>query len=132
MRTKVTIVTVVAVILILSRFGNRPLFPEAPKKAAVVKRYEEGRIILEAGRDYLSQLRQEGRLPGQTTNDHGIVSVDGTMAYYPYSLTMRFKEGEASTNNYTIVQIKKDSPWQLKRAWQTDSNDQIIQEWAVK
>ena len=78
------------------------------------------------------QLRQEGRLPGYTTNAHGIVSIDGPMAYYPFSLTIRFKEGEASTNSYTIVQINKDSPWQLKRAWQTDSKDQIIQEWAVR
>lgn len=132
MGTKATIVTLVAVILILSRFGNRPLFPEAPKRAGVVKSQEEGRIILKAATDYLSQLRQEGRLPGHTTNDHGIVSISGTMLYYPYSLTIRFKEGEASTNTYTIVQINKDSPWQLKRAWQTDSNDQIIQEWAVK
>ncbi len=132
MTTKVTIVAMVAVLLILSRFGNRPLFPEAPKRTGVVKSYEEGRNILEAGRGYLSQLRQEGRLPGQTTNGHGLVAIDGAMSYYPYSLTMRFKEGEAFTNNYTIVQINKDSPWQLRRAWQTDSNDQIIQEWAVK
>jgi len=132
MRTKVTIITLVGVILILSRFGNRPLFPEAPKKAGVVKSHEEGRIILEAGRDYLFQLRREGRLPGYTTNAHGIVSIDGSMLYYPFSLTIRFKDGEASTNSYTIVQINKDSPWQLKRAWQTDSKDQIIQEWAVR
>lgn len=132
MRTKVTIVTLVAVILILSRFGNRPLFPEAPKRAVVVKSPEEGSIIIKAGRDYLSQLRREGRLPGHTTNDHGIVSISGTILFYPYSLTVRFKEGEASTNSYTIVQINKNSPWQLKRAWQTDSNDQITQEWAVK
>ena len=123
----------VAVILLLARFGYRPLFPTAPKKAVIVKTEEEAQTIAKAGMDYLSQLRREGRLPGDTTNDHGYVSISGRLSYHPYSLIMRFnKEGEASTNNYTIVQIKKDSAWQLKRAWQINSNDQIIQEWTIK
>ena len=133
MRSRVTIAALVAVILVSTRFGHRPLFPVAPKMAGVVKTEEEERILAEAARDYLSQLRREGRLPGDTTNDHGIAYISGRLSVPPYSLTMRFhKEGQASTNNYTIMQIKKDSPWQLKRAWQTDSNDQIIQEWTVK
>jgi hypothetical protein len=133
MRSTVTIIVLVVVILVSAIFGYRTLFPSAPKKADVVKTIEEGQIVAKAGMDYLSQLRQEGGLPGVATNEHGNAYISGRLSDYPFSLTLRFnKEGEASTNNYTIVQIKKDSPWQLKRAWQTDSNDQIIQEWTVK
>jgi hypothetical protein len=47
----------VVVILVLTRFGHRPLFPVAPKIAGAVKTEEEERILAEAARDYLSQLR---------------------------------------------------------------------------
>lgn len=133
MRSTATIKALIVVILLSGIFGYRALFPSAPKTAGVVKTAEEGRNIAKAAMDYLSQLRREGRLPGVAFNEHGNAEISGRLQYHPYSLTMRFnKEGEASTNNYSIVQIKQDSPWQLKRAWQTDSNGQIIQEWTIK
>ena len=129
MKSTLTIPWVV-VVLIMAIFGYRAL--SFPNRAGVVQTVDEGRMVAKAGMDYLFHLRLEGRLPGITTTEHGNASISGGLSRYPYSLTMRFnKQGEASTNNYTILQLKKDSPWQLKRAWQTDSNGQIIQEWPV-
>jgi hypothetical protein len=129
----VTIIALVVVILVSAIFGYRAIFPSAPQRAGVVKTVAEGRMIAKSGMDYLSQLRTEGLLPGVATNEHGNAAISGRLSFYPYSLTVRFtKAGEVFTNNYTIVQIKKDLPWQLKRAWQTGSNGQIIQEWTVK
>jgi hypothetical protein len=133
MRNTLAIVALVAVILVSAIFVYRELYPSASKRTGIVKTVAEGRTIAMSGMDYLSQLRREGRLPGVATNEHGNATVSGRLASYPYSLTMCVTiPGKMFTNNYSVVQIKKDSPWQLKRAWQTDSNGQTIQEWPVK
>ena len=83
--------------------------------------------------EYLTQLRQEGRLPGVGANEHGHADISGRLNSYPYSLNMQLtKEGETSVNHYAITKAGKNSSWQLERAWQTDSGGHIIQEWKIK
>jgi hypothetical protein len=111
------------------------VYSQGRKKVGGFKTAVERQAVLSA-RDYLSRLWQERRLPGISgfsTNDQGVAIISGRMSAYPYTLTMRVnKNGEALTNNYTIMEMEKDSPWQLKRAWQTGPNGQIVQEWSVK
>jgi hypothetical protein len=91
-----------------------------------------------SGGDYLLQLHQMGRLPGDSKDDHGKITCylspsDLQEVTYPLSRTFRVvKTGGTSTNNYTVVRLTKDSSWQLARAWQTDSAGRIIEEWPVK
>jgi hypothetical protein len=133
MKSTFTITALVVVILVSAIFGYHALYPSAPKRAGVVRTVAEGQTIASSGMEYLSQLRREGHLPGVATNEHGNATIYFRLASPPYSLTVRVTiRGETFTNNYNIVQNKKDSPWELKRAWQTDSKGQIIQEWAVK
>jgi hypothetical protein len=88
--------------------------------------------------DYVLQLHQQGRLPGDSKDSHGKITCyllpsDLQRVTYPLSRTFRVVEtGSTSTNNYTVVRLAKDSSWQLQRAWQTDSEGHVIQEWPVK
>jgi hypothetical protein len=133
MRNPFAILALVVGILVSAIFGYRALYPSAPKRVGVVKTVAEGQAIALSGMDYLSQLRTEGRLPGVASNEHQNAYIDGRLGSYPYSLTMHYnKGGGAVTNHYAIVQIKQGSPWQLKRAWQTDAKGKITQEWSVK
>jgi hypothetical protein len=133
MRSTVTIMVLATVILVAARFGYLSLFPSAPKKSGSAKIISETRTETMSGKDFLFQLRQEGSLPGVTTNDHGNATAYSRLLSYPYSMTMGFvKTGETATNNYTIMKFTKDSAWQLKRAWRTDSKGQVIEEWPVK
>jgi hypothetical protein len=51
---------------------------------------------------------------------------------YPLSQTFRVvKTGEASTNIYTFERLSKDAAWQLEKAWETDSNGQVVTNWTV-
>jgi hypothetical protein len=126
---KIAIGTLALLVLIL--LGSRGLHSSKHGNVGILN-IDEGRNVAKSGMDYLVRLRQEGKLPGVTTNQHGNAIVSGRLPYYPFALTMRFNaEGTAVTNNYRIVQLKKDSSWILKRAWQTDTNGQIVQEWAV-
>jgi hypothetical protein len=94
---------------------------------------DEMQSVAKAGMDHLIHLRLEGRLPGMTTNQHGTASIKGRLTVFPHLLSARFETGGAMVvNHYNILQVDKDSPWQLERAWQTDSDGRIIKEWRVK
>ena len=88
--------------------------------------------------DYVLLLHQQGRLPGDSKDSHGKITCyllpsDLQEVTYPLSRTFRVVEtGSTSTNNYTVVRAAKDSSWQLQRAWQTDSEGQVVQEWTSK
>ena len=89
----------------------------------------------------IGQLHDQGRLPGVSKNEHGdmtsdtldsVISGRAAIPTYPISLTFHLiKEGDTSTNNYTLVKQAKDSEWRLQRAWETDSNGLIVREWPV-
>jgi len=86
-----------------------------------------------SGGDFLLQLHQQGRLPGDSKDSHGKITCyllpsDLQQVSYPLSRTYQVvKTGDISTNNYTIVRLTKDSAWQLQRAWRTDSSGHVIE-----
>jgi hypothetical protein len=90
----------------------------------------------------IKQILDQGHLPGVSKGEHGDISFDAgplvisnvaVAMTYPASRTLHLvKDGETSTNNYVLVKQTKDSEWKLQKAWLTDSNGQVIQEWRVQ
>jgi len=118
-------------ILIGATLGHREVFSSS-KNEGDVRTVDEGQAIAKTGMNYVLRLRGGGRLPGITTNDHGSGSVIGRLSDYPFALTVQLRPtGAVFTANYSIVQLRPDSSWHLKRAWQADSNGQIIHEWPI-
>ena len=133
MKIKITAVALVVVILIVAGISYLTLFRPTSNKVGTSKIVAEAQSEAAAGGSFLLQLRQEGHLPGLTTNDHGHFYCNTRPVSYPYSLTFYCtRPSDNFTNYYTITQITKDSAWQLERALRTDSQGQIIQEWTVK
>jgi hypothetical protein len=101
-------------------------------------------VSLEAARAllFVKQLHDKDRLPGISKDEHGemksddfdmVISNKAAILLYPLRYTFHLvKTGDFSTNNYTLVKQTKDGEWKLRRAWETDSNGQIIQEWPVQ
>jgi hypothetical protein len=134
MRTKIVIAALIAIILVTARISYVTLFPPAPPKAGTVGIVSKAKAQALSGSKFLNQLGKEGRLPGFSTNEHGMFASKVVEISYPYTLTVQFvKTGDKSRcNYYTIVQPTKDSEWQLKRAWQTDATGKIVEEWTVE
>jgi hypothetical protein len=93
--------------------------------------------------EFVAELHDQDRLPGISKEDHGILTSDQIESIttngdvilmgYPASRTFHLvKYGDTSSNNYTVVKESKDATWKLRRAWETDSNGQIIREWPVQ
>ena len=96
------------------------------------------RTEAESGGDFLIRLHQKGQLAGDAKNDHGKITcylspTDLKQTVYPLQRTYQVvKTGDSFTNNYTILRLAKHSPWQLQRAWRTDSQGRVTEEWIVK
>jgi hypothetical protein len=93
---------------------------------------------IDAG-NILLEMHEQGHLPGASPNDHGevtseLVDYSNTNELtYPISRTFHvFITGGSATNNYMLQKQSKDSIWQLKKAWKTDFEGKIIEEWPVK
>lgn len=133
MRSTATVLTRLFVVLCVAVVGYRMFFSSGPEAADRGGSVDAMQSVAKDGMDYLIHLRLEGRLPGITTNEHGTALIRGRLDAYPFLLSARFSVQEASvTDHYNIVQIDKGSPWKLERAWQTDSEGRIVQEWPVK
>jgi len=98
----------------------------------------KARTEAKSGGDFLFRLHQKDQLPGDTKDEHGKIScylspTELKQLSYPLSWTYQVvKNGDSSTNNYTIIRLTKYSPWQLQRAWRTDSQGRVTEEWGVK
>jgi len=90
----------------------------------------------------LEKKWNEGSLPGVSKEDHGDLTLDpldsiisNKVVIITYPATRVFhleKSGETSTNYYTLVKESRNAKWELQKAWETDSNGQIIREWPIK
>jgi hypothetical protein len=89
--------------------------------------------------NFLFGLHKSGRLPGDSPNDVGQVTSD----FIPLSLTNQLqypisrvfhvtKTNDSSIYNYTVTKLSNGLPWQLQRAWKTDSKNKVIEEWPVR
>ena len=87
---------------------------------------------------FLYSLKKQGKLPGISKDDHGSVDEflkfsDINPADYANSQTFHgHKMGDPFTYNYTIARKSQNDGWKLERAWRTDKNKKVIEEYSVQ
>ena len=94
-----------------------------------------GVYSVEAG-EFLSNLKQRGELPGWLKDEHGKLyfsnSGDGVLKTHPISQSIiAIKEHGDSQYHYLVTKASKDSAWKLQRAWRTDGNEHVIEEYPL-
>jgi hypothetical protein len=107
-----------------------------PRVASVFATNSIGIAALSTG-NYVLDLLKDGRLPGLSKDDHGLLESDtlplSKGATYPVSRTFRVtKSNDPGIYLYKVVRKTENDEWQLQRAWKTDSKGSIIAEWLVK
>jgi hypothetical protein len=83
---------------------------------------------MEAAAEIFKTLKGKNQLPGWSKNDKGTIYLE------PYPNFEAFdgrKNGDSSTYHYDVDRTSKDSPWKLQKAWQTDTNGQLVKEYPV-
>lgn len=142
-------VSILAIILMLVAFcsckkSNKKLSEEVSSFTNLAEKARTSEVVIETGeaQNALKQLHLQGRLPGDSQNEHEqltcdlpklIVSNQVVKMTYPASRTFHLVHvGKTITNNYTLIKRSGNSEWKLQRAWQTDSNGQVVQRWPIQ
>ena len=91
---------------------------------------------------FLLQLHESDHLPGVSKDEHGQLTTDivpvlvsNKLIDITYPMKRIFHlviNEETATNNYMLMKPAKDAEWKLEKAWQTDSQGRITEEWSVK
>ncbi|MGA3266647.1 MAG: aspartyl protease family protein [Verrucomicrobiota bacterium] len=111
-----------------------------PRQTMYLQRWSDESFVDEA-REFLKGLKDKGQLPGLSKgarghfyNDWLLVkpSKSGRPQVYPVSRLFYFWTASNSFRyNYTVVLASQDSEWKLQRAWRTDANGKMIEEYPV-
>ena len=85
---------------------------------------------------FLSNLKEKGQLPGWLQDEHGNMSIwipgENNPEVYPVSRTINAaKNGGVSKYHYIVMKAFKDGAWKLQRAWRTDTNEHVAEEYPV-
>ena len=113
-----------------------------------IKQFEQttnGRLSMEAVY-FLQSLKQKGRLPGIASNtpagieipwvtfDHpgGTAHVINTNLTFPLSLTLIVHANDINERyHYTVTKATQTNEWHLQKAWCSDTNEIVLQEFSI-
>lgn len=75
---------------------------------------------------------KNGQLPGWSRQDRGTVKGVFRFSMDPETVTFdAVKKGDSSTYHYQFTRPAQDSPWQLRKAWRTDQDDHVTEEYPI-
>ena len=114
-----------------------------PHRIMYLKRTRSGPLVdpelvatAKAARDsafkFARQLRLNGHLPGWSKNDRGTWTYIYHFHRDPDTVTLDLpKKGDSSTYHYEFTRVSPDSLWKLQKAWRTDQDDHMVEEYPV-
>jgi hypothetical protein len=105
-----------------------------PKQTMYLKRTSIGPLAdagIAAARDLLVKLKEENQLPGMSKDAHETqkrVTIDFSFRTAAFDLV---KNGDSSVYHYTVIRASKGIRWKLRKAWRTDDNGKVHEEFPV-
>jgi hypothetical protein len=104
-----------------------------PKRTMYLKQTSTGPLVnraFAAAFEFLRNLKAAGQVPGWSKTDHGTIRLETRPRQETFEFAAR-KQGDSTVCHYTVTRASQDSPWKLQRAWRTDQNDKLIEEFPV-
>jgi len=96
------------------------------------RRSEKGQLLQDAER-YVSELKQQDKLPGYSSTEHGnliaMAPWHGGEVTYPASVMVRaYKRGDESTYCYALMKNTSESTWRLVEGTRLDKHDKVTEQ----
>ena len=110
-----------------------------PKRTMYLQRWSVESFAGEA-RGFLESLNDKGQLPGLKKGEHGQFYCDWPLVKnqkadcietYPVHRSFSFFNEGSSIYHYTIALASKGDNWMLQKAWRTDANERLVEEYTV-
>jgi len=114
------------------RFFARHLVTfDFPKQTMYLRRTSAEPLFDEcmaSAQEFLQALKGKGQVPGWSEDDEGRITLEA----HPNSETYEFRrEVGPQGYHYSITRASRDSLWKLNKAWRTDQNDHLVEEYTV-
>ncbi len=93
---------------------------------------QEVKAVAKSAAPLLRSLKKSGHLPGWSKDDK-LVAKSASFSCNS-ALTGSFtgrKIGDSSIYHFQVIRASEDSPWKLQKAWRTDQDGKIIEEFPV-
>jgi len=101
-----------------------------PRRTMYLKHVTD-RPLLEAGLkralDFLINLKKAGRSPGWPKEEHGKIWPESHPDSETYGFAAR-KDGDDRIYHYIVTRASKGTPWKLQKAWRTDRDGKLVEE----
>ncbi len=78
---------------------------------------------------FLRKLQAQGKTPGWGPGDDGAIEFEGLPDTWAFDFR---KDGPESTCHYRVGRVAEDGPWKLEKAWRTDREDRVVEEYLVR
>jgi hypothetical protein len=93
----------------------------------------EATAAAKAAATVLKALRSQGQLPGWSKGDEAPTKDLPFNFRYPDSgICDLVKTGDSSVYHYLFTRVSETGPWKLQKAWRTDQNDHLVEEYPVR
>jgi hypothetical protein len=80
---------------------------------------------------FLKNLKKRGQLPGWSKDEHGKPRGADQAAGVNETVVEVEKEGESSLYHYQVMRAAEDAPWKLVKAWRTDAEGRVLEDYPV-
>ena len=104
-----------------------------PKQTLYLKRTSTGPLPGAGGTalSYLKNLKNEGRLPGWSTDEQGAPR-DLKKIVADNTVTVEARNSRwGSTYHYQVTRASADAPWKLVKVWRTDARERTLEVYRV-
>jgi hypothetical protein len=91
-----------------------------------------GRAAGDSALPFARELWKNGQLPGCSRRDGSTLA--DTYRFEPNPDTVTFdlrKEGDSAIYHYSLTRASKNGPWQLQKAWRTDADGRLMEEYPI-
>jgi hypothetical protein len=76
----------------------------------------------------IKNLEEKDQLPGWSKNDAGMIELEAHPDFKTYDFR---KDGVSSTCHYRVVRTPDGNSWKLQKAWRTDADGKMLEEYPV-
>jgi hypothetical protein len=77
---------------------------------------------------FLKNLKENGQLPGWSKNDEGAIYCQAFPDFYEFDSR---KNSDSSNYHYRVARTTENNTLKLQKAWRTDQDDNMIEEFSV-
>jgi hypothetical protein len=123
--------------LVTLDFPKHTLYLKRTSDYRLVSKDKESaaRLAVESAMKCLRQLRNQNLLPGVSKSDEGkLTNYNFNHNDSPYLDSVTFdgqKKGDSFFYHYTVARTAKHDSWKLQKAWRTDAQGRVVEEYSV-